>query len=42
MDFKLSKEQGEITKAAQEFVKGEFDKDLAPEHERSHSFPRSI
>ena len=42
MDFKLSKEQEEITKAAQEFAKGEFDKDIALEHERNHSFPRSI
>jgi alkylation response protein AidB-like acyl-CoA dehydrogenase len=42
MDFKLSKEQEEIVKAAQEFAKGEFDKDIALEHERTHSFPRSI
>ena len=42
MDFKLNKEQEEIVKAAQEFAKGEFDKDVALEHERSHSFPRSI
>jgi alkylation response protein AidB-like acyl-CoA dehydrogenase len=38
----LNKEQEEIVKAAQEFAKGEFDKDVALEHERSHSFPRSI
>jgi alkylation response protein AidB-like acyl-CoA dehydrogenase len=42
MDFKLNKEQEEIVKAAQEFAKGEFDKDVALEHERTHSFPRSI
>ena len=42
MDFKLNKEQEEILKAAQEFAKGEFDKDIALEHERTHTFPRSI
>jgi alkylation response protein AidB-like acyl-CoA dehydrogenase len=42
MDFKLNKEQEEIIKAAQEFAQGEFDKDIALEHERTHTFPRSI
>ncbi|MEJ2724149.1 MAG: acyl-CoA/acyl-ACP dehydrogenase [Deltaproteobacteria bacterium] len=42
MDFKLNKEQEEILKAAQEFAKGEFDKEIALEHERTHTFPRSI
>jgi alkylation response protein AidB-like acyl-CoA dehydrogenase len=42
MDFKLSKEQEGIEKAAQEFAKGEFDKEIALEHERTHTFPRSI
>ena len=42
MDFKLNKEQEEILKAAQEFAKGEFDKDIALEHERTHAFPKSI
>jgi alkylation response protein AidB-like acyl-CoA dehydrogenase len=42
MDFKLNKEQEEILKAAREFAKGEFDKEIALEHERTHTFPRSI
>jgi alkylation response protein AidB-like acyl-CoA dehydrogenase len=42
MDFKLNKEQEEILKAADEFAKGEFDKDIALEHERAHTFPRTI
>ena len=31
MDFELTKSQKEIQKAAREFAKGEFDKDLALE-----------
>ena len=42
MDFRLNKEQEAIQKAAQEFAKGEFDKEVALEHERTHTFPRSI
>jgi len=42
MDFRLSKEQEAIQKAAREFAKGEFDKEIALEHERTHTFPRSI
>jgi alkylation response protein AidB-like acyl-CoA dehydrogenase len=42
MDFKLSKEQEAIQKAARDFAKGEFDKDIALEHERAHKFPREI
>ena len=42
MDFKLSKSQKEIQKAAREFAKGEFDKDIALEHERGHTFPKEI
>ena len=42
MDFKLTKEQEAIQKAAREFAKGEFDRDIALEHERTHTFPRSI
>jgi alkylation response protein AidB-like acyl-CoA dehydrogenase len=42
MDFRLTKDQEQIQKAAREFAKGEFDKDIALEHERTHSFPRSI
>ena len=42
MDFELSKEQIAIQKAAREFAKGEFDKDLALELEQKHEFPRAI
>ena len=39
MDFSLTKEQKEIQKAAREFAKGEFDKEIALDHERKHAFP---
>ena len=42
MEFKLDKEQEAIQKAAREFAKGEFDKEIALEHERSHTFPSEI
>jgi alkylation response protein AidB-like acyl-CoA dehydrogenase len=42
MDFKLDKEQEAIQKAAREFAKGEFDKEIALEHERNHTFPSEI
>ncbi|MGD0658583.1 MAG: acyl-CoA dehydrogenase family protein [Syntrophorhabdales bacterium] len=42
MDFNLSEEQLSIQKAAEEFAKGEFDKDVALEHERTHAFPREM
>jgi alkylation response protein AidB-like acyl-CoA dehydrogenase len=42
MDFELSKPQKEIQKAAREFARGEFDKELALEFERKHEFPRKI
>jgi len=42
MDFKLNKEQEAIQKAAQEFAKGEFDKEIALECERGHTFPTDI
>jgi alkylation response protein AidB-like acyl-CoA dehydrogenase len=42
MDFELTKEQKDIQQAAREFAEGEFDKDLAIQHEKEHSFPRSI
>ncbi len=42
MDFDLTKEQKDIQQAAREFAEGEFDKDLAIQHEKEHSFPRSI
>ena len=42
MDFRLNKSQKEIQKAARDFAKGEFDKELAMELDRSHEFPRKI
>jgi len=42
VDFELSKEQLDIQKAARDFAKGEFDKDLAIELEKQHEFPRKI
>jgi alkylation response protein AidB-like acyl-CoA dehydrogenase len=42
MDFELSKSQKEIQRAAREFAKGEFDKELALELDRKHEFPRKI
>ena len=42
MDFKLNFEQEAIQKAAQEFAVGEFDREVALEHERSHTFPVDI
>ena len=42
MDFDLTAEQKEIQKATDEFAKGEFDKEIALEHERAHKFPTEI
>jgi alkylation response protein AidB-like acyl-CoA dehydrogenase len=42
MDFELTKSQREIQKAAREFAKGEFDKELALELDRKHEFPKKI
>jgi alkylation response protein AidB-like acyl-CoA dehydrogenase len=42
MEFELSKSQKEIQRAAREFAKGEFDKELALEFDRKHEFPRKI
>ncbi|MBW1912114.1 MAG: acyl-CoA dehydrogenase family protein [Deltaproteobacteria bacterium] len=42
MDFQLSREQIEIQKAAREFGEGEFDREVALEHEKSHTFPSKI
>jgi len=42
MDFELSKSQKEIQKAARDFTRGEFDKELALELDRKHEFPRKI
>lgn len=42
MEFRLNKEQDAIQKAAREFAKGEFEKEIALEHERAHTFPSEI
>ncbi|MFH1122940.1 MAG: acyl-CoA dehydrogenase family protein [Pseudomonadota bacterium] len=42
MDFKLNREQEAVQKAAREFAKGEFGKEIALEHERTHTFPMAI
>ena len=42
MDFELNKTQKNIQKAVRDFVKGEFDKDLALELSKNHEFPKKI
>ena len=42
MDFELTKSQKEIQKAARDFTKGEFDKELAFELDKTHAFPEKI
>jgi alkylation response protein AidB-like acyl-CoA dehydrogenase len=42
LDFRLNNEQDAIQMAAREFAKGEFDKQIALEHERAHTFPLEI
>ena len=42
MEFELNKTQKDIQKAVRDFVKGEFDKDLALELEKKHEFPGKI
>jgi alkylation response protein AidB-like acyl-CoA dehydrogenase len=42
MDFELTKSHKEIQKAAVEFARGEFDKDLALELDRKHEYPTQI
>ncbi len=42
MDFELSKTQLQFQKAARDFAKGEFDKELAMELEAKHEFPTQI
>lgn len=42
MDFDLNEEQSSIRKAAEEFAKGEFDREIAVEFERTHTFPMEI
>lgn len=42
MDFELSRSQKEIKKAAKDFVKGEFSKELVLELIKKHEFPKKI
>ena len=42
MDFELTKSQKEIQKAAREFARGEFDKELALEMDKKYQFPAKI
>jgi alkylation response protein AidB-like acyl-CoA dehydrogenase len=42
MDFELNTSQKEIQKAARDFAKGEFDKELALEMSRNHEYPKKI
>ncbi|MDI6687577.1 MAG: acyl-CoA dehydrogenase family protein [Desulfobacterales bacterium] len=42
MDFELSRSQKEIKKAAKDFAKGEFDKELVLELVKKHEFPNKI
>ncbi len=42
MDFELTKEQSDLVKAARDFAKGEFDKDLARELDAKHQYPEKI
>jgi len=42
MDFELTKSQKEIQKAARDFAKGEFDKEVALELDKKHEFPKKI
>lgn len=38
----MNKEQEGIRAAAREFAQGEFDKEIALEHEKTHTFPKSL
>ena len=42
MDFELNQSQKEIQKAARDFAKGEFDKELILELEKKHGYPEKI
>ncbi|MBC2742365.1 MAG: acyl-CoA dehydrogenase family protein [Desulfosarcina sp.] len=42
MEFELNKTQKDIQKAVRDFVKGEFDKEIALELEQKHEFPHKI
>ena len=40
--FELSKSQRQIVKAAKDFAKGEFDKEMACEMEKNRKFPVEV
>jgi alkylation response protein AidB-like acyl-CoA dehydrogenase len=42
MDFKLTREQQDIVKAARKFAQGEFTEDLAHEFDRNETFDRTL
>lgn len=42
MDFRLTREQADIQKAAMEFARGEFDPDLALAWDRDQHFPKAL
>lgn len=42
MDFELNKTQRDIQKAVRDFARGEFDKELARELDKKHTFPAEI
>ena len=42
MDFKLTRSQKDIQKAARDFAKGEFDKELAMEMDSNRTFPQEL
>lgn len=42
MDFELSTDQKDIQRAAEDFAKGEFTRELALKHETEHAFPTEI
>ena len=42
MDFELTRPQKEIRKAAEEFARGEFDRELPLHPETRHRFPETI
>ena len=42
MDFKLTKEQADIQKAAREFAESELERDYILEVERTHTFPWAV
>ena len=42
MEFQLTKSQKDIQKAAKEFARGEFDKEVTTDFEKQHAYPISV